>query len=96
METSSRGRRGRPYIARYCSCGAEALYAVQVLARNVGPGSGATRKIKPGRVALLCGQCSRNVNAFIEDLGSSSVEALNRVRRPGRIQGTPLFDQAEA
>ena len=87
----------RTYRPRFCACGAEAIYAVQVLARTVGRGqSRATRKIKLGKAAILCGQCSRNANAFIEELGHSSLDALDQVRRPGPIQGAPLFDQAEA
>jgi hypothetical protein len=91
------GRRRPPYVARFCSCGSPALYAVQVLVRTVGQGqSKANRKIKLGRTAILCAECSRNASKFIDELGRSSVEALDQVRRPARIQGTPLFDQAEA
>lgn len=87
----------RPYQPRACACGAEAIYAVQVMARTLGRGqSKANRKIKLGTAAILCGQCSRDVNTFIEALGRSGVGALDQVRRPRPIEGAPLFDQTEA
>jgi hypothetical protein len=85
MKTFSGDRRHRrSYIARHCTCGAEASYAVQVLARTIGRGqSKGGRKIKLGRTVILCAECSRNATAFIEDLGRSSLEVLDQVRRPG-------------
>ena len=95
MKTSG-VRPPRRYSARYCACGAQAIYAVQVLARTLGPGqSKGTRRMKLGKPSILCAQCARNVNAFIGELGCSSLDALDQVRRPGPIQGAPLFDRAE-
>lgn len=83
---------GRSYRPRYCSCGAEAFYVVQVSARTLGPGSRANRKVRLGKAAILCGECSRNLNAFVGELESSTLEALDQVRQPQKIQGNPLFD----
>jgi hypothetical protein len=90
----------RPYVPRACACGAEALYAVQVMVRTIGRGqSKANRRIKLGKATILCGKCTRNADAFIEKLSDSSMAALDQVRRLRRSQpapDAPLFNQAEA
>ena len=69
-------RRGRPYAARFCACGAEALYAVQVLVRTLGPESRANRKVKLGQTKLLCGKCLQGVPAFPDQLSDSAGDAI--------------------
>ena len=97
MKTKSGTRPMRRYSSRFCACGAQAIYAVQVLARTLGPGqSGQNRKIKLGKPSILCAECSRNANTFLEQLGNSSLDALDQVRRPLPIQDIPLFDRTEA
>lgn len=97
MKTKSGAKRPRFYRPRVCACGADATYAVQVLARTIGPGqSMANRRIKLGKSTLLCDRCSRDAGEFIEDLGRLGIDTLDQVRRPRPVQGSPLFDQAEA
>jgi hypothetical protein len=57
---SAAARRGRPYVARFCACGEEAIYAVQLVVRTLGPGSRANRKAERGHTILLCGRCARD------------------------------------
>lgn len=88
----------RHYRPRACACGADAIYAVHVLARTIGPGqSTRNRKVKLSSSVILCGKCSHQVSAFVEDLGSLGIDALDQVRRPGPVHGSPsLFNETEA
>jgi hypothetical protein len=80
MKTRPATRLPRRYSARYCSCGAQASYAVQVLARTLGPGqSKGTRQLKLGKTAFLCGNCSRDAKIFVAQLSDSGSDALERI-----------------
>jgi len=78
-------RRGRPYVARFCRCGAEAIFAVQVLVRTLGPESRAKRKIKLGKAQLLCGQCVHDVHAYTDQLSDLACDAI---KSPFRARDT--------
>jgi hypothetical protein len=86
------------YTPRYCSCGAIAGYAVQVLARTIGKGQGQrTRKMKLSTTRLLCAECSLKIPHLEGELGVAGFEALKFVRRPPQtIPGASLFEQVEA
>lgn len=70
---------GRPYVARFCTCGAEANYAVQVEVRTLGPGSRANRKVRLGKTAVLCGVCVLDPHAYTDQLNDSARDAARRV-----------------
>jgi hypothetical protein len=70
----------RRYSARYCACGKQASYAVQVLARTLGPGqSKGTRQLRLGKTAFLCANCSRDAKAFVAQLGDSGSDAIEQI-----------------
>lgn len=49
-------KRGRPYRARFCACGAEATCVQQTVRRSLGSRK---QKITYGPAVLLCERCSR-------------------------------------
>lgn len=80
MKTKPATRLPRRYSARYCSCGSQASYAVAVLARTLGPGqSKGTRKLRLGKTAFLCAECSRDAKILVPQLGDSGSDALERI-----------------
>jgi hypothetical protein len=91
----------RRYSIRYCACGAQASYAVQVLARTIGPGqSKENRQIRLGSTADLCSRCALDAKAFVNQLGDSGFDALGqissgarkqRIRKEALNPGLPLF-----
>jgi hypothetical protein len=88
---------GRPYIKRFCSCGAEASLAVQVLVRTVGRGQyGNNRTVKMGGVNLLCERCSRAAVVHESRIAEASLEVTSSVTTRPPDSGLSLFDQAEA
>lgn len=88
--------RGRPYVVRYCACGGEALYVVQVLGRTVGKGQGRrTRKIKLGESIVICEQCARRFGEteHVCSLTDTTEEVLKIIRRQRVGLGPSLFEQ---
>ena len=95
MKISSDERLRRRYSCRVraCACGAKATYAVQVMARTIGPGqSGENRRIRLGKTSVLCDQCSREVTVFAKQLGESVYDAIDRINQTARATTpTPLL-----
>lgn len=97
MKISPGERLHRRYSCRTrsCACGAKATYAVQVMARTIGPGqSGENRRIRLGKTSLLCGQCSLDVTVFSKELGESGYDAIDRINQAAKDPvnvGLPLF-----
>ncbi len=91
--------RPRRYSARYCACGAQAIYAVQVLARTLGPGqSKDNRRLRLGKTGFVCGRCSADAKAFVTQLGDSGTDAIQQInadifnqQTTNLSQNPPLF-----
>ena len=85
---------GRPYEARFCTCGTEAGYAVQVLWRTIGRGQKVgVRKMKLGRTIILCEKCSREFDLYAPQLERTSTETVTAVRRRRTDPQPQLFDE---
>ena len=84
---------GRPYKARFCFCGNEAGYAVQILWRTIGRGQRVgVRKIKLGGSVILCERCSRQFDLYARELEKTSVDTATAVRRRRSDPQPELFD----